>query len=102
MEVILGDRSRVLIYPCYLDSSKSESRGRKIPKRFAVPSPKVDEIFRVARDLNLDPIIEEKAHPSWWWEETSRVSVKKVAPKRKILIMIAKKVAEERKALKRH
>jgi signal recognition particle subunit SRP19 len=101
VKVILGDRSRVVVYPCYLDSNKSESQGRKIPKRLAVPSPKIDEILRAARDLNLDPIIEEKAHPAWWWEETSRVSVKKVGPKREILVMIAKKIAEERKKPKK-
>jgi len=66
-----------------------------------VPSPKIDEIFRIAKDLNLDPIIEEKVHPAWWWEETSRVSVKKVGPKRKILVLIAEKIAEERKKPKR-
>lgn len=101
MKAILGDRSRVIVYPCYLDSNRSESQGRKIPKSLAVPSPKIDEIFRAAKDLNLDPIIEEKAHPAWWWEETSRVSVKKVGPKRKILVLIAEKIAEERKKSKK-
>ncbi|MDH5815881.1 MAG: signal recognition particle subunit SRP19/SEC65 family protein [Candidatus Nezhaarchaeota archaeon] len=86
-----------MIYPCYLDSNKSESRGRKIPKRYAVPSPKIEEIFKAAQRLNLDPIIEEKPHPSWWWEETSRISVKKVTSKRRILIMIAQKIMEERR-----
>ena len=101
MKAILGDRGRVVVYPCYLDSNKSESQGRKIPRSLAVPSPKIDEIFRAARDLNLEPAIEEKAHPAWWWEEVSRVSVKKVGPKRKILVMIAKKIAEERKKSRR-
>jgi signal recognition particle subunit SRP19 len=101
VKAILGDRSRVIVYPCYLDSNRSESQGRKIPKSLAVPSPKIDEIFRAAKDLNLDPIIEEKAHPAWWWEETSRVSVKKVGPKRKILVLIAEKIAEERKKSKK-
>ena len=98
---MLGDRSRIVVYPCYLDSNKSESRGRKIPKRLAVPSPKIEEIFQAARDLDLDPIIEEKAHPAWWWDETSRVSVKKVGSKRKTLAMIAQKIAEERKKSKK-
>jgi len=101
VKAILGDRNRVVVYPCYLDSNKSESQGRKIPRSHAVPSPKIDEIFRAAQDLNLEPVIEEKAHPAWWWEEASRVSVKKVGPKRKILTMIAKKIAEERKRLKK-
>ncbi|MEM0217245.1 MAG: signal recognition particle subunit SRP19/SEC65 family protein [Candidatus Nezhaarchaeales archaeon] len=97
MKAIIGDRSRVLIYPCYLDSNKSESLGRKVPKKYAVPSPKIEEIYRAAQRLNLDPIIEEKPHPSWWWEEASRVSVRKVASKRSILIMIARKIMEERR-----
>jgi len=101
VEVILGDRDRIIVYPCYLDSNKSESQGRKIPKSLAIPSPKIDEIFRAAQDLNLDPVVEEKAHPAWWWEEASRVSVKKVGPKRKTLMMIARKIVEERKRPKK-
>jgi len=101
VKAILGDRNRVIIYSCYLDSNKSASQGRKIPKSLAVPSPRIDEIFWASQKLNLEPIIEEKVHPSWWWEETSRVSVKKVRPKREILVLIAKKIAEERKKLKK-
>ncbi|MEM4576870.1 MAG: signal recognition particle subunit SRP19/SEC65 family protein [Candidatus Nezhaarchaeales archaeon] len=97
MKAILGDRSRIIIYPCYLDCTRSETQGRKIPKKVAVPSPKIDEILRAAQELNLDPLIEKKPHPSWWYEESSRVSVKKIASKRKVLIMLAKKIAENRK-----
>lgn len=98
VKIIIGDKNRVLIYPCYLDYNKSESQGRKIPKRFAVPSPKIEEIFRATQRLDLDPIIEEKPHPSWWWEEPSRISVKKVASKRRMLVMIAQKIMEERRS----
>ena len=94
---ILGDRDRIIIYPCYFDSTKSESQGRKVPKRLAVPSPKLEEIYEAAKDLNLDPVIEEKPHPSWWWEESSRILVKKIASKRKILLMIAQKILDKRR-----
>lgn len=97
MKEILGDRNRIIIYPCYLDFTKSETQGRKIPKKIAIPSPKIDEIFRAAQELGLDPLIEEKPHPSWWHEEPSRISVKKATSKRKVLIMLAKKIAENRK-----
>jgi len=86
----------VIIYPCYFDSTKSEAKGRKVPKRLAFPSPKIDEIFEVARELNLDPVIENKPHPSWWWEDTARISIKKVASKRKLLLMLAQKILEKR------
>ena len=98
MTLILGDRDRVIVYCCYLDSSKSESRGRKIPKKYAVTSPKVEEIVQAASQLGLEPEVEEKVHPSWWWEETSRVLVKKVWSKRSLLIAIAKKIQENRRA----
>ncbi|RLF08314.1 MAG: signal recognition particle protein Srp19 [Thermoprotei archaeon] len=94
---MLGDRDRVIIYPCYFDSTKSEAKGRKVPKKLAFPSPKIDEIFQAAQELNLDPIIEDKPHPSWWWEETSRISIRKVASKRKLLLMLAQKILEKRR-----
>ncbi|MCS7140007.1 MAG: signal recognition particle protein Srp19 [Candidatus Nezhaarchaeota archaeon] len=84
------------MYPCYFDSTKSESQGRKIPKRLAVPSPRLDEIFQAAKELNLDPMIEEKPHPSWWWEEPSRISVKKITSKKRTLFLIAQKILEKR------
>ncbi|MDI9619815.1 MAG: signal recognition particle subunit SRP19/SEC65 family protein [Candidatus Nezhaarchaeota archaeon] len=85
-----------MIYPCYLDSTKTRSGGRKVPKKLAVSSPKIEEIHQAARELGLDPSIEGKAHPSWWWEEPGRVSVKKVMQKSKILLLVAQKVSEKR------
>ncbi|KAL3320337.1 signal recognition particle 19kDa [Cichlidogyrus casuarinus] len=64
----------ICVYPLYIDSLKSLSKGRKIPKEFAVDSPKKNEIQMVLQDIGLDHICENKAHPKDLdcWEPNSR------------------------------
>jgi signal recognition particle subunit SRP19 len=90
--------NRVIVWPIYFDSSKSKAEGRKLPKRFAVESPKLDEIIYVARLLNLNPEPNFGARFSrCWWQETGYLVVDKVGSKNKTLIALANKIIELRK-----
>lgn len=81
---------KTIIWPAYLDSKKTKKEGRKIPKNFAVNSPKLREISRAAGKLGLNPQVEkDKSYPKAWWESTGRVTVDKKQPKRDILIKIS-------------
>jgi signal recognition particle subunit SEC65 len=42
-----------IIYPCYLDSEKKVSEGRRLPKNKSCVSPTAKEIFDVCTILNL-------------------------------------------------
>jgi len=57
---------KTVIWPSYIDSQVPRSRGRKVSLSHAVPAPTVDEIVRAARELGLDPVVEEKPYPRLW------------------------------------
>jgi signal recognition particle subunit SRP19 len=64
--------------------------GRRIAKKYTIPSPKIREIALAAKKLKLNPEIEKnKSYPKLWWEGSGRVSVDKNMPKRETLIKIS-------------
>ena len=59
--------SRLCIYPCYLNSSLSSSKGRKIPKSKAVKDPTTPQIYDIVQKiLQLPAEMERKRHPKDW------------------------------------
>ncbi|KAF5414098.1 MAG: Signal recognition particle 19 kDa protein [Candidatus Methanogaster sp.] len=94
----MPETDRIVIWPIYFDSRLSRNDGRRVSRRSAVKSPRLDEIAEAARMLNLDCTLEEKkAHPAAWWEKQGRVLVKKtVAPKSSILREVCSKMKELR------
>ncbi len=86
----------VVVWPAYLDSTLSRSRGRRIPLAVAVRKPTVDEIVSAAKSLGLDPKIEDSSYPKDPFSNNKRVVVRKTGPKRKILEDIALKIRESR------
>ena len=96
----MPETDRIVIWPIYFDSRVSRNGGRRVSRRSAVKSPRLDEIAEAARVLNLDSTIEEKkAHPAAWWEKQGRVLVKKThVPKSSILREIGSRLKEMRSA----
>lgn len=89
---------KIVVWPSYIDESTPRSMGRKISKLKAVRKPTVEEIRVAAQALNLNPVVEQSKYPKAWWEVQARVLVDKVAPKRRVLELIALKIAELRRA----
>jgi len=88
---------KLVIWPAYLDKTKSRQDGRKISSKLAVTSPTLSEIEQAAKRLNLNPIVEkDKAYPKEWWEVSGRVLVDKVKPKSLLLKDIAKEIRRMR------
>ncbi|RLG56848.1 MAG: signal recognition particle protein Srp19 [Candidatus Hydrothermarchaeota archaeon] len=88
---------KLVIWPAYLDKTKSRQDGRKISSKLAVTSPTLSEIEQAAKRLNLNPIVEkDKAYPKEWWEVSGRVLVDKVKPKSLLLKDIAKEIRRTR------
>lgn len=89
---------KTTIWPANLDLNKTQKEGRKIPKKYAVNTPKLREISRAASKLGLNPEAENnKTYPKSWWENTGRVIVDKNQPKREILIKISNTIKGFRK-----
>jgi signal recognition particle subunit SRP19 len=84
---------RMVIWPANMDVKKSRREGRIIPKRFAVRSPKIEEMEEVANTLGLNPEIKpEKAYPRSWWEKNGMLIVDKTVPKGKVVKEISQKI----------
>jgi signal recognition particle subunit SRP19 len=87
----------IVIWPTYLDKRVSRGRGRRIPRKIAVKSPKPDEIVKALRKLGLEVDVEpDKAYPKRWWDEKGRIIVKKVKSKDALLREVALTIKEMR------
>lgn len=80
---------RIVIWPVYIDSSASRSMGRKISVSKAVRKPTIEEIYKAAEELGLNPEVEEARYPRNWSLYKARVVVDKKGRKLEILEQIA-------------
>lgn len=87
---------KIVIYPQYLDSSKTRSEGRKISLKHAIPHPKVEEIIKASEKLGLEPFVEDKKYCREWWVYTQRIIINKKDSKLKTLREISLKIKEMR------
>ena len=84
---------KYVIYPIYFDKSVSRLNGRKISKKNAVDKPKLEDISKAAKSLNLNPVLEKEiAHPSRNWKKEGRILVDKKDSKSKLLLQIANRL----------
>jgi signal recognition particle subunit SRP19 len=89
-----ADDSMYIIWPEYFDSNLSKSRGRRVPKNLSVPSPDIEDIFKIAKKMGLSPVLEkEKSHPSRWIHNNGRIKVSKRHSKTQVLKMIGESLA---------
>jgi len=86
-------KNRFIVWPVYLDASKTESDGRHLPKKIALNSPLVQEIFDAAKALKLNPELRSDAHyPKNWWEKSGYVILDRVGSKNETLRTLAGKI----------
>jgi len=89
-------RDKWVLWPIYFDVDASRLEGRKVSKELAIKNPTVDEIFKAAKKLGLNPIKEEKAYPKRWWRKEGRVLVEKKGRKTEIIRKIAEYIKENK------
>lgn len=89
----MRERGKVIIWPLYLEGSLPRSDGRRIPKHLARRNITVEEIFRAAQELGLNPELQRNAaHPRIPWRKTGLVLVDKKMPKTKLLKELARRI----------
>lgn len=92
-----GDKIYV-IWPEYFDSTLSRAEGRRVSKKYSVPSPRLEDIQKAAKLSGLKPVVEEdKAFPGKWWKKSGRILVPKKLTKQKVILKIAMKLKKIRK-----
>ena len=95
--MMMKDKGKLVIWPAYIDQTKSRSSGRIISRKNAIKEPRLNEIKEAARKLGLDPEVEpEKAYPKTWWEVSGRVLVEDKGPKSVIAKQIASSIKKMR------
>jgi len=84
-----GDEKYV-VYPTYFDKSVPRFSGRKVSLKHAVEKPNIEDIFKAAKALGLNPVLEKDvAHPSKPWKKEGRILIDKKDVKSKLLVKIA-------------
>ena len=64
-QIEMRKQNKILLWSIYFDLNKSRRAGRRVPKKLAVSSPKLEELQRAAKQLGLQPeIVSDAAHPS--------------------------------------
>ncbi|MEM2086603.1 MAG: signal recognition particle subunit SRP19/SEC65 family protein [Archaeoglobaceae archaeon] len=90
-----------VIWVANLDAKKTIAEGRKIPKRFAVPNVRLQELAQACKELGLNFQVENKKYPRSWWEEGGRVVIEGDTKKKELMLNIAKKILEIREKRKK-
>ncbi|HWR24973.1 MAG TPA: signal recognition particle protein Srp19 [Methanosarcina sp.] len=95
----MKDKGKLVIWPVYLDQTKSRSSGRIISRKNAIKEPQLNEIKEAAKKLGMNPEVEpEKAYPKSWWEVSGRVLIDDKGPKS----VVAKQIALSIKKMRGH
>lgn len=94
---MMKDKGKLVIWPAYIDQTRSRSNGRIISRKNAVKEPHLNEIRDAAKKLGLNPEVEpEKAYPKSWWEVSGRVLVDDKGPKSVIAKQISLEIRKKR------
>jgi len=94
---MMKDKGKLVIWPTYIDQTRSRSEGRIVAKKNSVKEPQLQEIKKAAQELGLNPEVEaEKAYPRFWWEVSGRVLVDDKGPKSVIAKQIASGIKKMR------
>jgi signal recognition particle subunit SRP19 len=82
---------KYVVYPIYFDKTVSRLSGRRLPSKYAVEKPSIDDILKAAKSLGLNPILEKETfHSSRPYRQEGRILIDKKDSKNKLLIQIAK------------
>lgn len=94
-------QERIIVWPVYLDSSKSRYDGRRVPKNIAVSVPRVAEVKDAAEKAGLKcELVPDVGYPRTPWLKMGMVLVEKKESKNQTIMTIAKQLAKARSTVK--
>ena len=90
-------KGNLVFWPAYFDSENTRGDGRRVPKGLAVRGVKVDELFRAADDLELNPELKPgTAFSKKPWDRTGSIVVDKAKSKTLLTTELASKIRSNR------
>ena len=97
IEIEMRKQNKIVLWPAYFDSNKTRMEGRRVPKKLAVPSPKLEEIQRAVKRMGLRPeMVPDAVHPSSPCQKTGLLIIPKKCSKVETLRKIAKELLDIR------
>ncbi len=90
-------KGRLVFWPAYFESENTRGKGRKVPKGLALRGVKVDELYKAAEDLKLNPELKPgTAFSKKPWDRTGSVVVDKAKSKTLITAELASRIRSNR------
>ena len=90
-------KGRLVFWPAYFDSENTRGDGRRVPKGLAVRGVKVDELFKAADDLKMNPELKPgTAFSKKPWDRTGSIIVDKAKSKTLITAELASRIRSNR------
>ncbi len=90
-------KGRLVFWPAYFESENTRGDGRRVPKGLALRGVKVDELYRAAEDLELNPELKPgTAFSKKPWDRTGSVIVDKKRSKTLIIAELASRIRSNR------
>ena len=90
-------KGKLVFWPAYFDSENTRGAGRRVPKGRALRGIKVDELYRAAEDLELNPELKPgTAFSKKPWDKTGSILVDKKKSKTIITAELATRIRSNR------
>ena len=90
-------KGKLVFWPAYFDSENTRGDGRRVPKGRALRGIKVDELYRAAEDLELNPELKPgTAFSKKPWDKTGSILVDKKKSKTIITAELATRIRSNR------
>ena len=90
-------KGKLVFWPAYFDSENTRGDGRRVPKGLALRGVKVDELYKAAEDLELNPELKPgTAFSKKPWDKTGSVLVDKKKSKNIITAELATRIRSNR------
>ena len=90
-------KGKLVFWPAYFDSENTRGDGRRVPKGLALRGVKVDELYKAAEDLELNPELKPgTAFSKKPWDRTGSVLVDKKNSKNIITAELATRIRSNR------
>lgn len=71
-------RDSIVLWPVYFDSTKTRREGRRLPKKFCVPSPDIIMLENAVKNLGLSyEVYQESFYPRLPWIKMGSIIVRK-------------------------
>ena len=90
-------KGKLVLWPAYFDTDYTWRQGRRIPKRLALRSVKLEEIMEAAGNLGMKPVLRPgMAFPKYPWRKAGSVLVEKIGPKSEVVKTLARRMRANR------